>query len=95
MRLLPFLLLLITFQLKAETDFEKGEKLYKQEKFEQAKPFFENYLKQNPTSYKSIEYLGDIAGHQQKWDVAIKQYKFLKIQFPKTLGFSDALHRIA
>lgn len=87
MRLLPFLLLLISFQLKAETDFEKGEKLYKQEKFEQAKPFFESHLKQNPTSYKSIEYLGDIAGHQQKWDEAIKQYKFLKMQFPKTANY--------
>lgn len=87
MRFLLLLILLITFQSKAETDFEKGEKLYKQDKFEQAKPFFESYLKQNPTSYKSIEYLGDIAGHQQKWDVAIKQYKFLKIQFPKTANY--------
>lgn len=87
MRLLPFLLLLISFQLKAETDFEKGEKLYKQDKFEQAKPFFESYLKQNPNSYKSIEYLGDIAGHQKKWDEAIKQYKVLKTQFPKTANY--------
>ncbi len=67
----------------AESDFEKAEQLYKQEKYEQAKMLFEVYLKSNPKNYKTIEYLGDIAGHQEQWDEAIKQYKVLKIQFPK------------
>ena len=51
--------------MMAETDFEKAEKLFKQEKYEQAKVLFENYLKSNPNNYKTIEYLGDIAGHQK------------------------------
>jgi tetratricopeptide (TPR) repeat protein len=84
MHFLKFLVLLITFHAMGETDFEKAEKLFKQEKYEQAKVLFENYLKSNPNNYKTIEYLGDIAGHQKKWDEAIKQYKTLKIQFPKT-----------
>ena len=71
----------------AETDFDKAEKLYKQEKFDQAKVLFESYLKTNPTSYKTVEYLGDIAGHQKKWDEAIKHYKILKLQFPKTANY--------
>lgn len=71
----------------AETDFEKAEKLFKQEKYEQAKVLFENYLKSNPNNYKTIEYLGDIAGHQKKWDEAIKQYKVLKTQFSKTSNY--------
>lgn len=70
-----------------ETDFDKAEKLYQQEKWQQAKSLFESYLKENPTNFKTIEYLGDIAGHQKKWDEAIKQYKILKIQFPKTANY--------
>lgn len=73
--------------MMAETDFEKAEKLYKQEKFDQAKVLFESYLKSNPNSYKTVEYLGDIAGHQKKWDEAIKHYKILKLQFPKTANY--------
>jgi tetratricopeptide (TPR) repeat protein len=87
MRFLKFFILLISFQVLAETDFEKAEKLYKQDKWEQAKILFENYLKGNPNNYKTIEYLGDIAGHQKKWDEAIKQYEILKKQFPKTANY--------
>ncbi|MFY8182406.1 MAG: tetratricopeptide repeat protein [Flavobacterium sp.] len=87
MKFLPFLFLLISFNMMAETDFEKAEKLYKQEKYDQAKTLFESYLKSNPNHYKTVEYLGDIAGHQKKWDEAIKQYKVLKTQFPKTANY--------
>jgi tetratricopeptide (TPR) repeat protein len=73
--------------MMAETDFEKAEKLYKQEKYDQAKTLFESHLKSNPNHYKTVEYLGDIAGHQKKWDEAIKQYKVLKNQFPKTANY--------
>ena len=79
--------LLISFQMLAETDFEKAEKLYRQEKWEQSKLLFESYLKSNPKNYKSIEYLGDIAGHQKKWTEAIKQYSILRSQFPKTANY--------
>ena len=87
MKFIPFIILLISFNMMAETDFDKAEKLYKQEKFDQAKVLFESYLKTNPTSYKTVEYLGDIAGHQKKWDEAIKHYKILKLQFPKTANY--------
>jgi len=78
---------LISFQMSAENDFEKAEKLYQQEKWVQAKVLFESYLKSNPNNYKSIEYLGDIAGHQKNWDEAIEQYNLLKMQFPKVANF--------
>lgn len=87
MKFLSFLFLLISFNMMAETDFEKAEKLYKQEKYDQAKTLFESFLKSNPNHYKTVEYLGDIAGHQKKWDEAIKQYKVLKTQFPKTANY--------
>ncbi|MES2747834.1 MAG: hypothetical protein V4648_05620 [Bacteroidota bacterium] len=87
MKLYLFFLFLISFPMTVETDFEKAEKLFQQEKFDQAKLLFESYLKSNPTNYKTIEYLGDIAGHQKKWDVAINQYKLLKNQFPKSANY--------
>lgn len=87
MKFLTYLFLLISIQTMAETDFDKAEKLYQQEKWQQAKSLFESYLKENPNNYKAIEYLGDIAGHQKKWDEAIKQYKILKNQFPKTANY--------
>ena len=87
MKLFSFFFLLISFQMLAETDFEKAEKLFQQEKWEQSKVLFERFLLSNPNNYKTIEYLGDIAGHQKKWDVAEKQYGILKMQFPKTANY--------
>ena len=83
MKAFCFLLLLSTFWVFAQTDFEKGEKLFVQKKLPEAKLLFEIYLKMNPNNYKTIEMLGDVAGQQKNWDEAIKQYKILKIQFPK------------
>lgn len=84
MKLQFLLLLLISNLMTGQTDFDKAEKLYKAEKWNESKELFESFLKQNPKNYKTIEYLGDIAGHKKKWDEAIKQYTILKVQFPKT-----------
>lgn len=87
MRFLTFFLLIATFRLSAETDFEKAERLFRQEKYEQAKALFQSVLKNNPNHSKTIEYLGDIASHQGKWDEAISQYKALRNQFPKVANY--------
>ncbi len=87
MKILSFFFLLLSFQIMAETDFEKAEKLFQQEKWEQSKVLFESFLKSNPNNYKTIEYLGDIASYQKKWDVAEKQYGILKMKFPKTANY--------
>lgn len=87
MKIIYFLLLMVSLSLLAQTDFDKGEKLFNQKKFVEAKPFFENYLKQNPNNYKTIEMLGDVAGQQKNWDEALKQYKILKNQFPKDADY--------
>jgi len=68
----------------AESDFEKAEKLFILEKIDQDKILFENSLNANPKNLKSIEYLGDIAGHQKKWDEAITYYLLLKDYNPKS-----------
>lgn len=87
MKLLIFFLLLSTVFAVAQTDFEKGEKLFNQKKLAEAKIYFENYLKMNSNNYKTIEMLGDVAGQQKNWDEAIKQYKILKTQFPREANY--------
>lgn len=87
MKILYFFFLLFSFQIMAETDFEKAEKLFQQQKWEQSKVLFENFLKSNPNNFKTVEYLGDIASHQKKWETAAKHYSILKKQFPKTANY--------
>jgi tetratricopeptide (TPR) repeat protein len=87
MKLLTILLFLLTLNVWSETDFDKAEKLFEQQKWELAKPLFENYLKENPTDLKTIEYLGDIAGHLQNWDNCIYYYNKLKTSKPTQANY--------
>ena len=87
MKSIALLIFLFPVLVFSQTSFEKAEKLYAQEKYQQAKTLFESHLKSNPNHYKTIEYLGDIAGHKKDWDEAIKQYSILKSQFPKTANY--------
>lgn len=80
-------ILLLFLKVNLSNDFDSAVQLFRNRKFEQAKTLFENYLKQNPNHYRTIEYLGDIAGHEKDWDEAIKQYSILKNQFPKTANY--------
>jgi tetratricopeptide (TPR) repeat protein len=87
MKIVYLFLFLFSISLSAQSDYEKAEKLYSQKKYTDAKELFESYLKTHPKDYKTIEKLGDIAGQQQKWNEAIKQYKLLKIAFPKNADY--------
>lgn len=69
------------------TDFEKAQKLFNQEKYPQAESLFERYLEKHPNHAKTIEYLGDIAGHAKEWDKAIAYYEKLKKQYPKSANY--------
>ena len=62
----------------SQSNFEKAEKLFQEQKYEQAQTMFESLISSNPSDLKSIEYLGDIAGQSQSWDKAIVYYKKLK-----------------
>lgn len=77
----------LSFQMLAQSAFEKAEKLYQQHHFENAKKEFLLYLAQNPKSYKTIEYIGDCHGQLKEWDNAIKQYKLLKEKFPDNANY--------
>ena len=71
----------------AQPNFDKGEKLFKEGKYEQAQPIFESFLKENPNHLRTIEYLGDIAGYQKSWDKAIVYYKKLKQLKPSEANY--------
>ena len=72
------LLLLFPIMIWSQSDYNKAEKLFAAGKFEQAQSIFESFLKDNPSHLKTMEYLGDIAGHQKAWDKALIYYKKLK-----------------
>ncbi|MDR6967853.1 tetratricopeptide (TPR) repeat protein [Flavobacterium arsenatis] len=86
MKLLHFFIFLFSIQMMA-SDFEKAEKLFNQQKYSQAESLFEKYLEAYPNHTKTIEYLGDIAGHAKDWDKAIEYYEKLKNQFPKNANY--------
>jgi tetratricopeptide (TPR) repeat protein len=72
-----FFLILFPILLSAQSTFETAEKLFKEEKLEEAKVIFEALYKTNPNDIKTIEYLGDIAGKTKSWDKAMGYYKKL------------------
>lgn len=77
MKRIAYLFLLFPLLILGQSNFDKAEKLFKEKKFEQAKPIFESILASNPNDLSAIEYLGDIAGHNKSWDKAIVYYKKL------------------
>ena len=81
-----FLLLIPMFAI-SQTDFDKAEKLYLSKNFEQSRLLFKNYLKDNPSSLKTLEYLGDIEGQNKSWDNAIYYYKKLKQLKPSEANY--------
>lgn len=86
MRFLILFLFLLPMQNFAN-DFNRAEALFQQEKYALAKPIFEEIVRQQPTNFKAIEYLGDIAGHFKKWDEALKYYEKLKNSDPKNANY--------
>lgn len=87
MKIIQLFLILLSFSAFSQSNFEKAEKLYAQKKYYDAEKVFKEHLKTQPNHAKTLEYLGDIAGHQKKWDEAIIHYKKLKSSFPKAANY--------
>ena len=77
MKIFCLLLFLIPLFSFSQTNFEKAEKLFNQEKYALAKPLFENEPKDSPNHLKTIERLGDISVHLNNLDKAISYYQML------------------
>lgn len=84
---MTFLFLIFPLLILAQADFDKGEKLFREEKYERAEVVFESFRKENPSNLKAIEYLGDIAGHNKSWDKAIVYYQKLKQMKPSEANY--------
>jgi tetratricopeptide (TPR) repeat protein len=87
MKHIIYLFVFLPVMMWGQSDFEKAEKLYKADKMDQAELVFESVLKSNPSDLKTIEYLGDIAGHDKLWDKAIGYYKKLKQLNPSEANY--------
>jgi tetratricopeptide (TPR) repeat protein len=87
MKQLLVIFLLFPLMIWSQSTFDTAEKLFKEEKFDQARPIFENFLKSNPSNLKTNEYLGDIAGRNKSWDTAIGYYKKLKQLKPSEANY--------
>jgi tetratricopeptide (TPR) repeat protein len=77
-RFLFLIFIVMPILAMSQSDFDKAEKLFSANNFEQSRVLFESYLKENPNNLKTLEYLGDIEGHNKSWDKAIYYYKKLK-----------------
>lgn len=87
MKKLVYIFLLLPLMIWSQSNFDHAEKLFKEEKLEQAQPIFESVLKSNPSDLKTIEYLGDIASRSKSWDTAIGYYKKLKQLKPSEANY--------
>ena len=87
MKHIIYLFVFLPVMMWAQSDFEKAEKLFKADKMDQAELVFESVLRSNPSDLKTIEYLGDIAGHDKSWDKAIGYYKKLKQLKPSVANY--------
>ncbi|MBG6063030.1 tetratricopeptide (TPR) repeat protein [Flavobacterium sp. CG_9.1] len=87
MKHIIYLFVFLPVMMWGQSDFEKAEKLYKADKMDQAEVAFESVLRSNPSDLKTIEYLGDIAGHDKLWDKAIGYYKKLKQLKPSEANY--------
>lgn len=87
MKRIIVLFLFFPLMIWSQSSFDTAEKLFREDKFEQAQPLFEQFLKENPSNLKAIEYLGDIAGNYKSWDKAISYYKKLKQLKPSEANY--------
>lgn len=87
MKKLSLLLFIFPLMIFAQTDFQTAEKFFAQGNYRQAKPLFEKVLKNNPSDLKTIEYLGDIQGHEKDWKSCLYYYEKLKIAKPSEANY--------
>ncbi|WP_037319168.1 lipopolysaccharide assembly protein LapB [Salegentibacter sp. Hel_I_6] len=71
----------------AQSSLKIGEEYLKKNQISQAKRFFQEH----PENIKAIEYLGDIASFEKKWDLAIKHYEKLVENQPNSSAYNFKL----
>jgi tetratricopeptide (TPR) repeat protein len=77
MKYILLLLFVLPLAILAQTNKERGEQLFKAKKYDQALPYLERVLKDNPNDLESIENIGDIHYFNEEWDAAVASFKEL------------------
>lgn len=67
--------------------FAKAETLFKQEKYQEALPYFKDYLTSYPNHLQTLEYIGDVYGYAKDWNLAIEYYEQLVDLQPKVANY--------
>lgn len=86
MKLLAFLLV-FPFFIFGQSNASEIEQLLDQKSFVKAEKLAQQFLENKPSDVKVIELLGDVYGHQKKWDDAINQYEKLVELKPKVANY--------
>lgn len=84
-RLLWFLL--FSLPLMAQTELQKGQELFIDGNFPQAKIIIAGFVKKNPNHLVAIELLGDIFASTNEWDHAFTCYEKLKTLKPGVANY--------
>jgi len=71
MALIP---LSVSAQKDVRKNIRKGNKVYSEQKFSEATSFYENAVKENPSSKEANFNLGNTLYKQNEWDKSIEQY---------------------
>jgi len=77
MKYIFWLTLALNFQIMSSQSLQNCIQLFKAKKIIEAKTSFKSYLRSHPTDKVALEYMGDIAFQQEKWDEASKYFKTL------------------
>lgn len=87
MKKLFLALLFSPFWALGQSNYDKAVKLFEEEKYLQAKPYFMSVLKEEPENLKVMEYLGDVSSHLNDWDRSIIYYEKLKKLKPNEANY--------
>src|SRR5688572_14022914 len=82
-----FLICLLPSVAFSHPDVARAEKLFKSGNIQQAKASFEAILKTSPNNLTALEYLGDIAGNEKKWQTALLYYKHARDLKPSAADY--------
>lgn len=72
-----FSLLLCPVLAFSQSSLDDVEILFQKNQYTKAENFITQFLEENPNNLQAIELLGDVYGHQKKWDEAINEYEKL------------------
>jgi len=71
----------------SQTELVKAKTLIDSKAFLKAEQLVLKYIADHPNSLEATELLGDVYGHQKKWDKAISSYKALVDKKPNTANY--------